>query len=125
MVTHTILSAEDTVAAQLKAYNARNIDAFMACWHPDAEIFAHPDEILAHGHPQIRARHELRFQEPNLYAELLSRLVMSETQVVDRESVTRTMEGRKVRLDVVAIYEVRDGLIRRAWFLSGTPKDIV
>ncbi len=124
MMTRTTTPAEDIVAAQLKAYNARNIDAFMACWHPEAEIYAHPDEILAHGHAQIRARHALRFEEPNLYAELLSRVALGDTQVVDRESVTRTMEGRKVQLDVVAIYDVRDGLIRRAWFLSGTPRDI-
>lgn len=117
------MSPEQTVKRQLDAYNARDIDAFMACWHPEAEFIAHPDTVLARGHAEICARHELRFQEPDLFGHLISRLTLGD-RVIDQERVVRNMEGRKVELDVVAIYEVIDGLIRRAWFLMGTPRDI-
>ncbi len=117
------MSPEQTIKRQLDAYNARDIDAFMACWHPEAEFIAHPDTILARGHAQIRARHDLRFQEPDLHGHLISRLVLGD-RVVDQERVVRNMEGRKVELEVVAIYDVADGLIRRAWFLMGTPRDL-
>ena len=38
---------ERVVARQLDAYNARDLDAFMACWHGDAQWIMFPDTILA------------------------------------------------------------------------------
>ncbi len=114
------MSAEAVIARQLDAYNARDIAAFMACWAPNAQMLAHPDTLLASGHDEIRARHVLRFQEPDLHAELLSRTVL-DNRVVDRERVTRNFPEGKGRVDVVAIYEVLGGLITRAWFITGTP----
>lgn len=116
-------SPEAIVRTQLDAYNARDIDAFMACWHPEAEVYAHPCDLLARGHAEIRARHELRFQEPDLRAHLITRIPMGH-RVVDQEVVTRNMEGRKVELDVVGIYEVEDGLIRRVWFINGPLREL-
>ncbi len=118
----TTTLSEDVVAAQLKAYNDKALDAFMACWHPEAEFYAHPDDLLAKGHAQVRARHELRFTEPDLHGELISRIALGD-RVVDQERVTRNMDGVKMVLDVVAIYEIIDGLIRRAWFITGTPRE--
>ncbi|ESQ85948.1 hypothetical protein AEAC466_01840 [Asticcacaulis sp. AC466] len=113
--------SRDPVKAQLDAYNAKDIDAFMACWAPDAEIYAHPDTLLAKGHDDIRNRHLLRFQEPDLLARLVSRLVLGET-VVDTEIVTRNFPEGRGEIDVVGIYEVGDGLIRKAWFIIGAPR---
>ena len=62
------MSAEAVVRKQLDAYNAKDIEAFMSCWARDAEVFAHPDIPLASGRADIRARHVLRFQEPDLHA---------------------------------------------------------
>ncbi len=112
---------EEIVARQLDAYNARDIKAFMACWAPNAQMLAHPDTLLAAGHDDIRARHVVRFQEPDLHAELLSRQVLG-GKVVDRERVTRNFPQGKGEIDVVAIYEVLGGLITRAWFITGEPR---
>lgn len=116
-------SPEAVVAAQLAAYNARDIDGFMACWHPDAEMLVHPDTLLAKGHTEIRARHVVRFQEPDLYGRLVSRIALGD-HVVDQEVVTRNMGAGKVEVDVVAIYDVSEGLIRRVWFLTGPPRAV-
>lgn len=112
---------EAIVQRQLDAYNARNIDAFMACWAPDAKIYAHPDTLLADGAAAIRARHEVRFREPNLFGRLVLRMSAGQT-VVDREVVTRTFPEGPGQVDVIAIYELAGGQIARAWFVTGESK---
>lgn len=111
---------EAVVQRQLDAYNAKDLDAFMACWAADAKIYAHPDTLLAEGAAAIRARHELRFREPNLFGRLIQRMSVGNT-VVDREVVTRTFPEGPGRLDVLAIYELAERKITRAWFVSGPP----
>jgi hypothetical protein len=118
---HDATAAEAVVAAQLDAYNRRDIEAFMACWHEDAELFAHPSTLLAKGAADIRARHVARFQESNLHGELIARMSV-DNLVVDREIVTRTFPEGPGTLDVIAIYEVQGDKIARAWFKTGTPR---
>jgi hypothetical protein len=117
--------AEAIVQKQLDAYNAKDIDAFMACWTGDAQVFAHPSTLLANGAAEIRARHVARFQEPNLFGRLIQRMVVGNT-VVDREEVTRTFPEGPGKLDVIAIYELSGDStapkISRAWFVMGQPK---
>jgi hypothetical protein len=112
---------EAIVQCQLDAYNAKDIDAFMACWAQDAKIYAHPDTLLADGAAAIRARHELRFREPNLFGRLVQRMSAGNT-VVDREVVTRTFPEGPGQVDVIAIYELAEGRITRAWFVMGEPE---
>ena len=112
---------EETVAGQLDAYNARDIDTFLDFWTSDAEMFQHPDTLLARGLGDIRSRHVVRFLEPDLKAQLVSRLVMG-NKVVDTERVTRNFPDGKGEVDVVAIYDVQDGKIRKAWFIQGQPR---
>ncbi len=113
-------SAEDVVGEQLDAYNSKDIERFMTCWHPEAKLYEFPDKQMAGGHAEIRARHVLRFTEPNLFGKLLSRTSVGNV-VVDREVVTRMFDGREGRVDVIAIYEVEAGLITSARFKAGTP----
>jgi hypothetical protein len=112
--------AEAVVARQLDAYNARDIDAFMAAWRDDAEYFEHPDKLLARGAVEIRARHEIRFKEPDLYGKLIARISVGDL-VVDREVVTRNFPEGRGTVDVIAIYQIADGKIARAWFKLGAP----
>ena len=108
------------VKGQLDAYNARDIDAFMTYWAEDAEYYAFPSDLLLHGAAQIRERHIVRFKEPNLFGKLVHRMSVG-NMVVDREVVTRTFPEGPGRVDVIAIYEVADGKITKAWFKMGTP----
>ncbi|ESQ92981.1 steroid delta-isomerase [Asticcacaulis sp. AC460] len=115
------LSPEQIVAGQLAAYNARDIEMFMSFWELDAEIYQHPDTLLSKGYGDIRARHVVRFLEPDLKAVLVSRTVMG-NKVVDTERVTRNFPNGKGEVDVVGIYEILDGRIKKAWFLTGPPR---
>ncbi len=108
----------EIVGRQLDAYNAHDIDAFMACWADDAQYFSFPDTLLAQGAQQIRERHLARFQEPNLHGKLIGRMAVG-NMVVDQEIVTRTFPDGTGTVEVIAIYEVEGGLIRQAWFKMG------
>ncbi len=101
------------VQRQLDAYNARDLDALLAVYAPDAQQFEHPGKLTASGAEQLRERMAVRFQEPDLYAHLLQRVVMGNI-VIDQELVTRNFPEGVGTVDLVAIYEVVDGRIASA-----------
>jgi hypothetical protein len=113
---------EVVVQAQLDAYNARDIDAFVATYTNDAEVFEHPAKLLAAGSAQLRERYGARFKEPNLHAAIVKRIVMGNV-VVDHEKVTRTFPEGSGLLEAVAIYQVENGKIAKAWLILG-PKTL-
>lgn len=106
------------VQAQLDAYNAKDLDALMATYAPDAQQFALHGALLAQGHDQIRPRYEARFVEPDLHARLLSRTVLGNF-VTDLEIVTRNFPEGKGTVEMLCVYEVVDGRIVRASFATG------
>jgi hypothetical protein len=112
------MTPEAVVQRQLDAYNAKDIEALMATYAADAQQFEHPAKPLASGATQIRERFAARFQEPNLHAKLIKRIVSGNT-VIDHEQVTRTFPEGPGQFELVAIYEVQDGKIARAWFILG------
>lgn len=114
-------AAEFPVHKQLEAYNARDIDAFMEWWADDCEYYEFPSRLLAAGTAQIRERHVVRFKEPNLFGELITRSVV-DNLVVDQEVVTRTFADGVGEVDVLAIYQVENGKIAKAWFKMGAPR---
>ncbi|MEN3275492.1 MAG: hypothetical protein V7631_1282 [Massilia sp.] len=106
------------VQAQLDAYNAKDIDALMQTYAPDAQQFTLHGPLLAEGHEQIRPRYAARFVEPDLHARLLSRTVLGNI-VTDLEVVTRNFPEGKGSVEMLCIYEVVDGRIARASFATG------
>jgi putative hydrolase of HD superfamily len=106
------------VQAQLDAFNAKDIDALLATYAPDATQYALHGEVLACGHAQMRERFLVRFQEPDLHARLLSRTVVSNV-VVDSERITRNFPEGLGTLEMLCIYEVVEGKIARASFVTG------
>ena len=114
----TSTTPESVVQRQLDAYNARDIDALMATYADDAQQFEYPATLLVSGAAQVRARTATRFQESNLHARLLRRIVMGDV-VIDHEEVTRTFPEGPGKIELVAIYEVRNGKIATARFIYG------
>ena len=114
-------AAESLIQHQLDAYNARDIEAFMACWAQDCLYYEFPSRLLASGAAEIRARHVERFREPNLFGTLINRICVADV-VVDQEVVTRTYPDGPGEVDVVAIYQVEHGKISKAWFKMGQPR---
>ncbi len=113
--------AEIPVQGQLDAYNARDIDDFMQWWADDCEYYEFPVRLLASGAAEVRERHVARFKEPNLHGRLIKRITVADV-VVDQETVTRTFPDGPGEVDVIEIYEVKDGRIAKAWFKMGPPR---
>jgi hypothetical protein len=110
------MTPEALVQEQLDAYNARDLQRFVACYADDVTVWRLPAT-----EPSIRGRQALaahyaanRFQRPNLHAELLNRMVMG-NKVIDHERITGIAAEP---MQAVAAYEVAGGLIQRVWFLA-------
>ena len=114
----TPLSPSAVVQAQLDAYNAKDVDALMRTYAPDAAQFALHGALLAQGHAQIRPRYEERFLEPDLHARLQSRTVLGNF-VTDLEIVTRNLPEGLGTVEMLCVYEIVDGQIVRASFATG------
>ncbi len=118
----TPIGPEEIVQQQLDAYNAHNLNALMATYADDVRIFEHPTTLLASGSAQLRERFAPRLQEPDLHAHLSNRIVMGRF-VVDHERVARTFPDGTGTVELIATYEVVNGRISNAWFLTG-PKTL-
>lgn len=101
---------------QLDAYNAHDLEAFVACYHPQVEVRDFPGgEQRFQGHEAMRARYGPMFAPgSSLHADLVNRIAMG-TVVFDQERVRGLREDGDV--EAVAIYEVEGELIRRVWFV--------
>ncbi len=112
---------EAVVQAQLEAYNARDIDAFVATYADDVQLFELPDKLLLRGADQLRERYTKRFADERLHATIVNRIVLGNT-VVDHERVRLTLPQGPGTVEAIAIYEVRDGKISTVWFRYGERK---
>lgn len=106
----------DLAQRQLDAYNARDLDAFLACYAEDCTVYAHPSgDVMMRGRDAMRERYGRLFAEhPDLHARLLAR-IEHEVFAIDHEQVVGLAPDRSVH--AVATYEVRGGRIQRVWFL--------
>lgn len=104
----------DVVQAQLEAYNAQDLDAFCACFAKDCVIADLNGAVTQEGAGQIRERYEDMFaQYPANKAQIVSRIAVGNV-VADHERIQRSPD---LRLEAIAIYTVRDGLISRVDFV--------
>ncbi len=90
----------------------------MSTYAADAEQFEHPAKLLASGAALIRERFAARFKEANLHAHLVKRIVAG-NMVIDHELVSRTFPEGAGKIELVAIYEVQNQKISKAWFIFG------
>ncbi|WP_299764249.1 amidohydrolase family protein [uncultured Dokdonia sp.] len=105
---------EQIVQRQVNAYNARDIDAFIATYADDVEFFNFPNEPGSKGKEALRNQFNAMFKRvPNLYCEIKKRIVIG-NKVIDREHVRFGDQYS----DVVAIYEIENGKISKVTFLE-------
>ncbi|MGY3859732.1 nuclear transport factor 2 family protein [Aeromonas intestinalis] len=102
------------VEAQFAAYNAHDLEAFLACFAEDFKGYRMPTESpTTVGKGALSTFYaEHRFNNPALKAELLSRTVMG-NKVFDHEKIHGLSPEP---IESVAVFEVKDGLIKTAWF---------
>ena len=106
------------VQRQLDAYNAKDIEAWLNTYAPDAEQFELHGERLARGHDEMRERMKVRFQEPDLQARLIKRVVVGDF-VVDAEEITRNFPEGKGTIEMLCVYQVAGSVISKASFALG------
>ncbi|MBC7866897.1 MAG: amidohydrolase family protein [Gloeobacteraceae cyanobacterium ES-bin-316] len=107
-------SPEAIVQRQLNAYNARNLEAFMATYADSVELYQFPNQLLSKGKKAMIAGYESMFKSiPNLHCQILNRMVNGSV-VIDKEKVRIGNEF----LEAVAIYEVANGKIKKVTFIQ-------
>lgn len=109
-------SPERLAEAQLVAYNARDLDAFAACFADDVEVYDFPGVLSLKGRDAFRARYVERFKAEGLEAIAVHRAVIG-SRVIDHERVWLEGRGKSAPIDLVVIYTVRDGFIARVDFI--------
>ena len=105
---------EAVVQRQLDAYNLRELDAFCATYADDVQIMNLKGEVEFSGKAALRKAYGGMFAKtPKLHCQVMKRMVLG-SFIVDEESVQGFGEGLE---HGIAIYEVKDGLIRTVRFL--------
>lgn len=113
MTDHTTRGALQTVTDQLDAFNAKDLDAFVATYAEHAAIVGVAEQPLV-GRAQIRAFYEPRLSNPDLGCTIDTSVLFGDRWVVAREYVVNA----GVSTETIATFEVRDGLITRASMLK-------
>ena len=102
--------------AQLVAYNAQDMGAYLALFHADAVLINLPDQhVVAEGLDAIRAMYTARFATPGLRCVVHHRSEIGNI-AIDRETV---YTDGSAPVDILAMYEVVDSKIKRVFFVRG------
>jgi hypothetical protein len=111
--------SEGVVQAQVDAYNARDIRAFMATFASDAEIYEYPAKLLMKGADQIEDFYaDHCFNDARLRRTIVKRIVMGEF-AVDHEWNTITFPEGPGGFEAIATYELRAGKIQKVTLMRG------
>lgn len=101
------------VQKQLDAYNARDIEGFLATYASDIKLYNFPNTLRTDGVAAMRKGYGSYFEStPDLHAEIKNRIVIG-NMVIDEEEVTAN--GNK--FNAVAIYEIENGKISKVTFV--------
>ena len=107
------MSPQAVVQCQLEAYNARDLQRFLAEYSEDIEVYRPPAAL-----PAIVGKKAFgefyatqRFNHAGLHAELVSRMAFG-NKVIDHERISGV---REQPFEVAVVYEVNNGLIVRTW----------
>ena len=109
----------DIVDRQILAYNNQDIGAFAATYHEDVEIHHFPGGLQYTGKQELISRYGPKFVRLKcLEASSIKRIVEGRF-LVDHELAESCSEQAGVvdrSIEVIAMYEVEDGLIKRVIF---------
>ena len=105
----------EVVQSQLDAYNKQDLENFAAVFAPNILVYNSLGDSL----PALTGREALKKRYATLFAKypqnkctLIGRMVQGDV-VIDHEWIT----GRETPLKIMAIYEVKEGVITRCWFV--------
>ncbi len=105
----------DLVERQLKAYNAKNIDAFLEPYADDVELYEFPDKMVSKGIDAMRKDYEGMFKNiANLHCDIVGRIVQGNI-IIDKESISGM---GKNKFEATAIYHIEKNKIKKVYFIQ-------
>ncbi len=112
------MSAEASVQRQLEAYNARDLERFLAEFTDDVRVYRPPSaEPALSGKKAFGEFYAAqRFNLPGLHAEVLGRIVIG-NKVIDHERIAGV---RDAPFEMAVVYQVAGGRIAALWTFDGT-----
>jgi hypothetical protein len=107
------MTPETIVQLQLDAYNARDLERFVACYSEQIQVFRPPavEPALAGKAAFAEYYATQRFNRPGLHAQLVNRMVLGR-RVIDHERIVGVGDQP---LEMAVVYEVADGVIGTVW----------
>jgi hypothetical protein len=112
-----VKTPQEVVDVQLAAFNAHDIDAFMATHSPTIQSMDFPsNKLYEDGAEAFRLSFLKYFEEQQPHVEIAKRIVRGNF-VIDHEMGKSKRGGEYVNWEAVAIYEVVDELIQRVWIV--------
>ena len=111
-----INSPKDLVQQQVNGYNARNIDAFLAPYAEDVEIYRFPNTLISKGKTKMIDTYKKLFEKtPDLHCEIVNRIINGNT-IIDHERITGF--SNKSIIKTVAVYKIEHHKITKVYFLN-------
>ena len=103
---------------QLDAYNASDLEAFVACYHPNVRVLKGDKESLT-GREAFRERYRTMFESWEFGASVPDRITLGD-HCVDFEEFWRIVpdSGERIEGQVLVRYQLRDNLIGTVQFLD-------
>lgn len=100
----------DVFLRQVAAFNAHDLEAFIATYDPEAVVHGLRPEGPVAGHAALRRLYEPRFQRPPLHCEVLAVHVFGGRWVAAHERVTTP----EATVELVGVFDVPKDVIVRA-----------
>ena len=102
------------VQQQLNAYNAHDLEAFLAPYADDVELYATNGKLQMKGKENMRKQYAFITKMPNLYCRLVNRIVAGNT-VIDHEEIWLGTNSSNL-LYAAAVYVIEKGKISKVYF---------
>jgi hypothetical protein len=108
-------SASFLAEAQLKAYNSRNLEAFLAPYSDTVKVYLAPNKLMYQGKKRMLDTYEYLFKTyPELHCKVINRMVEGNV-VIDQERVTFSKDAPIV--EAIAVYRAHGGKITEVMFI--------
>lgn len=105
----------EVVQGQVDAFNARDVEAFTACYSSDATLVGPDGNVMMQGHEAISGMYAQLFaRSPDLHVNVVSRMTVGNWVVDEEECSGFVFDGFPSDLHSVVVYQVSDGLIVRS-----------
>jgi hypothetical protein len=111
--------ATDLIEKQIAAFNARDIEGFLACFASDARILDAGGTLMAEGHDGVLQMYVPLFaNSPELHSEITNRIQIGGWVIDDEHTTGFVLPGYPTELRAVVVNHVVDGKIVHSQILG-------